>query len=79
VPVSDTDEFPPDLLDLQRRWYEAEAVWASDPSEDNRAAFSAVGAELYSHPYWAGVDDRNKALIKLKKAGRPSTEEPGAS
>lgn len=59
--------------------YEAEAVWASDPSEDNRAAFSAVGAELYAHPYWAGVENRNKALMKLKKAGRPGTEEPGAS
>ncbi|AUY53688.1 hypothetical protein [Streptomyces sp. CB01881] len=73
-PASDTD-FPADLLELQRRWYTAEADWAADPTEEKRAAFTAVGAELYAHPYWGGTDNRHKAAMKLKQAGRPDTAE----
>ncbi|MEU4303660.1 hypothetical protein [Kitasatospora aureofaciens] len=76
--MSDTD-FPADLLELQRRWYTAEADWATDPTEEKRSAFAAVGAELYAHPYWAGVENRNKAEMKLKQAARPdTTQEPAA-
>ncbi|MFD4659645.1 hypothetical protein ACFWP2_28920 [Kitasatospora sp. NPDC058444] len=74
--MSDTDDFPLDLLELQRRWYVAEAAWAVDPSEENRAAFSAVSAELHAHPYWAGTEDRHKAAMKLKQAGRPEAGAP---
>ncbi|MEU6967045.1 hypothetical protein AB0A71_04735 [Kitasatospora aureofaciens] len=41
--MSDTD-FPADLLELQQRWYTAEADWAADPTEEKRSAFAAVGA-----------------------------------
>ncbi|MFB7668344.1 hypothetical protein ACFC1R_31235 [Kitasatospora sp. NPDC056138] len=76
--MSDTD-FPADLLELQRRWYTAEADWAADPTEDKRSAFAAVGAELYSHSYWAGAENRHKAVMKLKQAARPDTaQEPAA-
>ncbi|MER7850566.1 hypothetical protein ABTZ03_42305 [Kitasatospora sp. NPDC096077] len=68
--MSDTD-FPADLLELQRRWFTAEADWAGDPTEETRASFSVVSAELYAHPYWAGVDNRHKAEMKLKQAARP--------
>lgn len=70
--MSDTD-FPADLLELQRRWYAAEANWAADPTEEKRSAFATVGAELYSHPYWAGVENRHKAAMKLKQAAHPDT------
>ncbi|MFJ6770958.1 hypothetical protein ACIQOV_08320 [Kitasatospora sp. NPDC091257] len=76
--MSDTDNFPHYLLELQRRWYAAEAAWAADPNEENRAAFSAVSAELHAHPHWAGVEDRHKATMKLKQAGRPQTGEATA-
>ncbi|MFJ4192133.1 hypothetical protein [Kitasatospora sp. NPDC089509] len=72
--MSDTD-FPADLLELQRRWYAAEADWAADPTEEQRAAFAAVSAELYAHPYRAGVENRHKAEMKLKQAARPDTAE----
>ncbi|OKI95113.1 hypothetical protein [Kitasatospora sp. CB01950] len=68
--MSDTDDFPADLLDLQRRWYDAEAAWAADPTEEQRTAFTAVGAELRAHPYWAGAENRHKASMKLKQAAR---------
>ncbi|MFJ2868248.1 hypothetical protein [Kitasatospora sp. NPDC087314] len=74
--MSETNDFPPDLLTLQRSWYAAEAAWASDPSEENRAAFSSVAAELYAHPYWAGVKNRHEAEMKLKQASRPAGESP---
>ncbi|MFC5889717.1 hypothetical protein ACFQ0M_49040 [Kitasatospora aburaviensis] len=75
--MSDTD-FPADLLELQRRWYTAEADWAADPSEEKRAAFAAVGTELYAHVYWGGVENRHKAAMKLKQAARPDTAEAPA-
>ncbi|MFD8782586.1 hypothetical protein [Kitasatospora sp. NPDC059599] len=76
--MSDTD-FPADLLELQQRWYTAEADWAADPSEQTRAAFAAVGAELYAHPYWASAENRHKAAMNLKQAARPNTaQEPAA-
>ncbi|MGA5823886.1 hypothetical protein ACPC54_39305 [Kitasatospora sp. NPDC094028] len=74
--MSDT-EFPADLLELQRRWYAAEAEWSADSTEETQAAFTAVGAELYSHPYWAGAENRHKAEMRLKQAARPDTvQEP---
>ncbi|MFE4398681.1 hypothetical protein ACFRPV_33110 [Kitasatospora sp. NPDC056808] len=76
--MSDAD-FPDDLLDLQRRWYEAEAAWAADPSMERRAGFAGIGGELYNHPYWAGVENRHKAAMALKAAVRPGTaREPAA-
>lgn len=69
--VSDASEFPADLLDLQRRWYAAEADWVAHPTEQARSAFAAVGAELYAHPYWAGTKNRHEAEMKLKQDGRP--------
>ncbi|MFJ4799129.1 hypothetical protein [Kitasatospora purpeofusca] len=76
--MSDTD-FPADLLELQRRWFTAEADWAADPTEDKRSAFVAVGGELHSHPYWAGAENRHKAAMKLKQAARPDiAQEPAA-
>ncbi|MFJ8628433.1 hypothetical protein ACIRD3_37120 [Kitasatospora sp. NPDC093550] len=73
--MSDTD-LPADLLELQRHWYAAEADWAADPTEEKQAAFAAVSAELYSHPHWAGVDNRHQAEMELKQAGRPDTAAP---
>ncbi|MFJ5927660.1 hypothetical protein ACIQF6_34200 [Kitasatospora sp. NPDC092948] len=70
--MSDTDEFPADLLDLQRRWFDVEAAWAADPTAGNRAEFGAISAELHSHPYWAGAENRHKASAKLKQAARNS-------
>ncbi|MFF1908281.1 hypothetical protein [Kitasatospora sp. NPDC058218] len=67
-----TLNFPADLLELQRRWYTAEADWAADPTKEKRAAFTAVGAELYAHPYWAGAENRHKAAMKLKQTARPN-------
>ncbi|MET8630282.1 hypothetical protein ABZW30_42360 [Kitasatospora sp. NPDC004669] len=76
--MSDTD-FPADLLELQRRWYTAEADRAADPNEEKRSAFTAVGTELYAHPYWASVKNRHQADMKLKQAARPDTaQEPAA-
>ncbi|MGW2255213.1 hypothetical protein ACWCXH_34275 [Kitasatospora sp. NPDC001660] len=76
--MSDT-VFPADLLELQRRWYTAEADWAADPTEEKRTAFAEVGAELYSHSHWAEVGNRHKAEMKLKQAARPDTaQEPAA-
>ncbi|MFF4385123.1 hypothetical protein [Kitasatospora sp. NPDC001547] len=69
--MSDAIDFPADLLDLQRRWYAAEADWVADPTEQARSAFAAVGAELYAHPYWAGAGNRHKTEMALKQAGRP--------
>ncbi|MFE7530323.1 hypothetical protein ACFU7Y_32095 [Kitasatospora sp. NPDC057542] len=69
--MSDAVDFPADLLELQRRWYTAEADWMADPTEEQRAAFAAVGAELYAHPYWVGVENRHKAEMKLKQAAHP--------
>ncbi|WBP92037.1 hypothetical protein [Kitasatospora cathayae] len=66
-------DFPADLLELQRRWYTAEADWAADPTEEKRTAFAAVGAELYAHPHWATVGNRHEAEMKLKQAARPDT------
>ncbi|MFF2123758.1 hypothetical protein ACFVXH_41215 [Kitasatospora sp. NPDC058184] len=74
--MSDTD-FPDDLLELQRRWYEAEAAWAADPSEEKRVGFAEVGAELYFHPFWATAGNRHKAEMALKAAVRPgAAQEP---
>ncbi|MFE7528544.1 hypothetical protein ACFU7Y_22905 [Kitasatospora sp. NPDC057542] len=72
--MSDSIDFPADLLELQRRWYAAEAGWAAGPTEEARSAFAAVGAELYAHPYWAGVGNRHEAEMKLKQAGRPDSD-----
>ncbi|MFE4398691.1 MULTISPECIES: hypothetical protein [Streptomycetaceae] len=69
--MSDTHVFPADLLDLQRRWYAAEAAWVADPTEETRGVFAAVGAELYAHPHWGGVGNQYEAFMALKKAGRP--------
>lgn len=69
--MSDAFDFPADLLDLQRRWYAAEADWVADPTEQARFAFTAVGGELYAHPYWAGAENRHKAEMNPKQAGRP--------
>jgi hypothetical protein len=77
--VSDAVDFPADLLELQRRWYTAEAGWAAEPSEETRSAFSVVGAELYAHPYWAGVENRHKVEMKLKQAGRPDVSQAPAA
>ncbi|WP_033355501.1 hypothetical protein [Kitasatospora aureofaciens] len=70
-------EFPADLIELQRRWYAAEADWAADPTEDKRAA---VGAELHAHPHWATAANRRQAEMKLKQAARPAStaQEPAA-
>ncbi|GAB7188952.1 hypothetical protein ATKI12_8783 [Kitasatospora sp. Ki12] len=76
--MSDSSGFPEDLLALQRRWYAAEADWAADPTEDKRSAFAAVGAELYSHSYWAGAENRHKAEMALKQAARQDTVGPSA-
>ncbi|MFJ9846084.1 hypothetical protein ACIRYZ_37730 [Kitasatospora sp. NPDC101155] len=66
-------------IDLQRRWYTAEADWAADPTEEKRTAFAAVGAELYAHEYWADAGNRHEAGMKLKEAARPdTTQEPAA-
>ncbi|MFI6850057.1 hypothetical protein OG535_39910 [Kitasatospora sp. NBC_00085] len=51
---------------------------AADPTEETRAAFTAVGAELYSHPYWGGTENRHKATMKLKQAGRPDAAQAQA-
>ncbi|MEE1825408.1 hypothetical protein PUR61_24970 [Streptomyces sp. BE20] len=64
--MSDT-EFPPGLLELQRRWSAAEAAWASAPTDLTQAAFIAVGTELGAHPYWVGAENRHKAAIELKR------------
>ncbi|WP_327075506.1 hypothetical protein OG196_43015 (plasmid) [Kitasatospora purpeofusca] len=72
--MSDTAGFPADLLDLQRRWYAAEAAWAADPAEEHRLAFAEAGAQLYAHPYWATAGNRHKAVMELKQAARPQTE-----
>ncbi|MEV7783387.1 hypothetical protein [Kitasatospora sp. NPDC088351] len=40
-----------------------------------RSAFSAVGAELYAHPFWVGAGNRHKAEMALKQAARPDTDE----
>ncbi|WP_404870908.1 hypothetical protein ACI1MP_37250 (plasmid) [Kitasatospora griseola] len=66
--MSATDDFPEDLLDLQHRWYAAEAAWAADPTEEKQHAFADIGAELHAHPYWATTDNRHKAIQKLKRA-----------
>ncbi|MFJ8444397.1 hypothetical protein [Kitasatospora griseola] len=77
--MSDTADLPSDLLELQRRWYAAEAGWASDPTDEKRIAFTAVGADLYAHPYWATAGNRHKAEMELKRAARPNTvREPAA-
>ncbi|MEU4303407.1 hypothetical protein [Kitasatospora aureofaciens] len=74
--MSDTD-FPSDLLELQRRWYTAEAAWAADPTEEKRAAFAMVSAELYAHSHWASAGNRHQAEMKLKQAARPdAAQEP---
>ncbi|MFE7526661.1 hypothetical protein ACFU7Y_13145 [Kitasatospora sp. NPDC057542] len=70
--MSDT-VFPADRLELQRHWYTAEADWAAEATEEQRAVFAAVGAELYSHEHWAGVGNRHKAEMKLKQAAHPDT------
>ncbi|WP_030246302.1 hypothetical protein [Streptomyces sp. NRRL S-350] len=75
--MSDTD-FPADLLDLQRRWYAAESDWAADPTEEKRAAFATVSAELYAHPYWAAAGNRHEAEMKLKRAARTDTDQQPA-
>ncbi|MGW2546142.1 hypothetical protein ACWC5I_36060 [Kitasatospora sp. NPDC001574] len=67
--MSDAD-IPADLLELQRRWYAAEAALAADPTDQTRTAFITVGAELHAHPYWAGTENRHKAQMKLKQAAR---------
>ncbi|MFJ4672684.1 hypothetical protein [Kitasatospora purpeofusca] len=72
--MSDTTDFPADLLDLSRRWYAAEAAWAADPSDACRFAFAEVGAQLYAHPHWATAENRHKAVMGLKQAARPQTE-----
>ncbi|MFJ9447194.1 hypothetical protein ACIRRH_35890 [Kitasatospora sp. NPDC101235] len=72
--MSDTD-FPADLLELQRRWYTAEADWAADPTAEQRAAFAAVGSELYSHEHWAKAGNRHEAEMKLKQAALPETSQ----
>ncbi|MFB7669562.1 hypothetical protein ACFC1R_37610 [Kitasatospora sp. NPDC056138] len=61
---------PADLIDLQQRWYLAEAAWADHPTEETKEAFAAVSAELYSHPYWGTVDNRHKAVVAVRKAAR---------
>ncbi|MGW4895703.1 hypothetical protein ACWEQL_26100 [Kitasatospora sp. NPDC004240] len=72
---SDTD-FPADLLELQQRRYAAEPLIRARGSG---AAFAAVGAEPPSHPYWAGVENRHTATVKLEQAARPDTaQEPTA-
>ncbi|MFJ4671583.1 hypothetical protein [Kitasatospora purpeofusca] len=72
--MSDTTDFPDDLLDLQRRSYAAEAAWAADPSEEHRFAFAEAGPQLYAHPHWATAENRHKAVMGLKQAARPQTE-----
>ncbi|MEU9047432.1 MULTISPECIES: hypothetical protein [unclassified Kitasatospora] len=76
--MSDT-AFPADLLELQRRWYAAEAAWAADPTEENRLAFAAVSAELYAHSHWAETGNRHKAEMELKQATRPDTPQETAA
>ncbi|MFF2549265.1 hypothetical protein ACFVUY_42825 [Kitasatospora sp. NPDC058063] len=80
--MSDSSGFPEDLLALQRRWYAAEAAWAAwaaDPTEENRAAFTEVGAELHAHTHWAEAGNRHEALMRLKRAALPdAAQEPAA-
>ncbi|MFJ7913062.1 hypothetical protein [Kitasatospora sp. NPDC096204] len=78
--MPDSSGFPEDLLALQRRWYAAEAAWAADPTEENRLAFTEVGAELHAHTHWAQAGNRrHEALMRLKKAARPdAAQEPAA-
>ncbi|MEV7188234.1 hypothetical protein [Kitasatospora sp. NPDC093102] len=71
--------FPSDLLELQRRCHEAEAAWAADPTEENRFAFTRVGAELYAHPFWATAGNRHEASMRLKRAARPDTAQDPAA
>ncbi|MFD5565876.1 hypothetical protein [Kitasatospora griseola] len=77
--MSDTADFPIDLLNLQRRWYAAEADWAADATVEKRAQFTAIGTELYAHPYGATADNRHKAEMKLKRAGHPNTAQESAA
>ncbi|MFJ2864096.1 hypothetical protein [Kitasatospora sp. NPDC087314] len=75
--MSDTD-FPADLLELQRRWYTAEAAWAADPTEEKCSAFAAVSAELYAHEHRAKAGNRHEASMRLKQAARPDAEASAA-
>ncbi|MGY0466877.1 hypothetical protein ACW14Y_42460 [Kitasatospora sp. cg17-2] len=77
--MSDITDFPADLLDLQRRWYAAEAAWAADPAEEKRLVFAEAGARLYAHPYWATVGNRHKAVMELKQAARPASAQAPAA
>ncbi|WP_189278677.1 hypothetical protein [Kitasatospora griseola] len=77
--MSDTTDLPADLLELQHRWYAAEAAWTSDSTVERRAAFARVGTELYAHPYWATTGNRHKAGMALKQAARPNTARGSAA
>ncbi|WP_380282548.1 hypothetical protein [Kitasatospora purpeofusca] len=77
--ISESSGLPEDLLALQRRWYAAEAARTADPTEENRSALTAVGAELHAHPHWAQAGNRHEALMRLQQDARPNpVQDPAA-
>lgn len=77
--MSDFD-FPPDLLDLQRKFFAAEAAWeqagASGDAEATEAAYQRtqdVVVALHRHPWMreqAEAGKRYEARMALREAAR---------
>lgn len=75
--MADTYDFPPDLLELQRRWFEAESRWIGAAKGEDEAAVSEARATvqditmaLHRHPWMQAVDGRYSARTALRKAAR---------
>ncbi|MET9403135.1 hypothetical protein [Kitasatospora sp. NPDC002965] len=65
-----------EAVEVQRRWFVAEAAWQADPTDPAvKEAFTAVGGELYAHPYWrAAGGNRFEAERDVRNAARKSDD-----
>lgn len=71
-------DIPPDLLQLQRAYDQADArVQDLSVGDEHREALKTARAErlhlveeLHRHPFWSSVDNRHSADMALKKAAR---------
>ncbi len=66
-------DFPPDLIDIQRRFFDAEEKTRTAEGEEFTEAFRDMRQatiDKHRHPYWASVDDRHKADMALRAAAR---------
>lgn len=74
--AEDTFDFPDDLIEAQRAFLAAEALWAAAAKSDDpeglqqayQATQSAAGA-LSGHPWWEGKD-RAAARMALRRKAR---------